>query len=363
MPTQSSLAAGVLQTVMRVSISIGLAISAAVYGSVAQTPKGRENANLPFERAYLCSLMFAVVGLLFVPFMKIERQGTKCQPPSFTGTKIVDEDRPRTGGEYSDRLSTESHRRIISNKPSQTSLWSSATAGSVDSFFPRWSWEPEIAWPDDRYQHRNANVVYEVCIKCLDERVVVVQPHSVDAGHRPETLDPNPYRCIEESSYRDPNGPAVDENPCNLEGYYVGRDAGISRFSSTETLLANTYANSRPSSSRPPSRAPSRRGLSSGDATTIRYGIMSSNFSSAETLHPHTHEPMLHRTPSRREPTPFSSNPPLSSFPAPPQRSSTSLILNEDVRMSGARLDGSETRSVDSRDPMYRVSRGGRGWV
>jgi hypothetical protein len=37
--------------------------------------------------------------------------------------------------------------------------------------------------------------------------------------------------------------------------------------------------------------------------------------------------------------------------------------LNEDVRMSGARLDGSETRSVDSRDPMYTVSRGGRGWV
>jgi hypothetical protein len=35
----------------------------------------------------------------------------------------------------------------------------------------------------------------------------------------------------------------------------------------------------------------------------------------------------------------------------------------EDARMSGARMDQSEIANVDSRDPMYRVSKGGRGWV
>jgi hypothetical protein len=314
MPTQSSLAAGVLQTVMRVSVSIGLAITTAVYGSVAQSPTGREDMDMPFERAYICSLMFAVVGLLFVPFMKIERQGTKCPPPSLDDIQMVEEVCPRAGGEYFDYSSTEFQRRNICNKPSQTSLWGSATAGSVDSFFPRWSWEHEIAWPDDRYRHRSSNVVYEVCVKCLEERVVVVPPDIINTGQRPETLDPNPYRQIEENFYHDPNDPALDENPSNFEWVHTGReagDSGTSHFSSTETLLANIYANTRPQSSRTSLRAPSLRVLSNGDAAIIRHGITSSNFSCPGTLHPHYHDPMLFRLLSRRCIAPFSNHPPL----------------------------------------------------
>lgn len=94
MPTQSSLAAGVLQTAMRLSISVGLGITAAVYGSVAQTPEGKADVDLPFERAYLCSIMFAVAGLLFIPFMTIGRQGKRSPSPSITGTTMVGEERP-----------------------------------------------------------------------------------------------------------------------------------------------------------------------------------------------------------------------------------------------------------------------------
>jgi hypothetical protein len=290
--------------------------------------------------------------------MKIGMQGKLSPPPSLADKPTVEEDRPRTAGEYSDRTSRESHRRIIGNKPSQTSLWSSATAGSVDSFFPRWSWEPEIVWPDDRYQHKSSNVVYEVCVKCLEERMVVVQPNPVDAGDRPQTMDPNPFSPIEDNSYLDPSGPAIDEFP-NGEGVYIKREARTGSFSSTETLFANTHVNSRP-----PSRPSSRGGISSGDARIIKHGIASSNFSSAETLHAHPHDPMFHRMPPRRATGPPNSILPLTSFPAPPQRSITIPVQNEDVRMSGARMDRDpDTARGDSRDTGYRVSRGGKGWV
>jgi len=356
MPTQSSLAAGVLQTAMRLAISIGLAISAAVYGIAAGSSAGRADVNLPFEHAYLCSIMFAVASFLFIPFMKIEMQGTKLPPPLTKDRIMIEEECPRQGGEYSDRPSTESHRQILGIKPSQSSLWSAATAGSIDSFFPRWSWEPEMAWPDDRYQHKSNNVVYEVCVNCLEERVVVVQPHPSDARKRPQTLDPNLYRRIEEDVFQKL---PTDGDPNNHDEVYIGQEAGHSRFSSTETLLANTYVNSRPSSSRPPSRAQSRQGPSSGD-TVIVNGITSS---SETPQHPHAQDPIDARMPSRRGTAPFTTLPPFVPFPAPLYRSSTMPMTVEDARMSGARMDQSEITSVDSRDPMYRVSKGGRGWV
>jgi hypothetical protein len=87
---------------------------------------------------------------------------------------IVEEDRPGSGSKYSDYLS-DGRRRTLGYRPSETSLWSAATLGSVNSFFPRWSWETEKdkSWPD-RYREKE-NVVYEVCIKCLEERRVVLQ--------------------------------------------------------------------------------------------------------------------------------------------------------------------------------------------
>jgi hypothetical protein len=307
MPTQSSLAAGVLQTVMRLSISVGLGITAAVHGSVAQTPEGKADVDLPFERAYLCSIIFAVTGLLFIPFMKIGRQGKRSPPPSITGITMIEEERPRTAREYSDdRLSTED-RHIIGNKPSQSSLWSSATAGSVDTFFPRWSWEGEIAWPDDRYRPKSSIVVYEVCVKCLEERRVVVQNDNLDMhqnGH--QVLDPNPFRRIDENSCADPNAQVADSPNSNTE------------------------------------------------ATMIRHGIGSGSLSSAKTLHTgiDKNAHLTSKIPPRRG---------ASSCEAPPALRPQRLIYhpNKYVQMTGAL----QPNTIYHRDPEDRVSRGGRGWV
>jgi hypothetical protein len=180
MPAQASLAAGVLQTAMRLSLSLGLSITAAVYGSVAKTPQGRANVTFPFERVYLCGILFSLVSLFLVPFLKIGNQGKRSTRPSMEEQAenirpIVEEERLGSGDKYYEYLS-DGRRRTIGYKPSETSLWSAATVGSVSSFFPRWSWETdkEKSWPGDRYLERE-NVVYEVCIKCLEERRVVLQ--------------------------------------------------------------------------------------------------------------------------------------------------------------------------------------------
>lgn len=178
MPDQACLGAGVLQTAMRLSISIGLAITAAVYGTTSQTPRVIADIDFPYERAYLCTILFAVVGFLSVPFMRIGKLGGKAEPGK---NNVVIEERPRTGGEYSD---TSSRRRDNGSCHSQLehqfefgsstlSVDTLATTRSQVSFFPRWSWEDEHLWKANRF--RESNIVYEVCIKCLEERKVVVQ--------------------------------------------------------------------------------------------------------------------------------------------------------------------------------------------
>ena len=158
MPNQSSLGAGVIQTAMRISLCIGLAISTAVYGFSSSTPESKKDITFPFERAYLCSISFAVVGLVCVPFMRIGIQGGRT-PPLFNkeGGELVEQD---TGGEYALGSKTE------------TRLDSGTTRDSEESYFPRWSWEGDREWKAERY--RDDNVVYEVCIKCLAERRVVL---------------------------------------------------------------------------------------------------------------------------------------------------------------------------------------------
>jgi hypothetical protein len=187
MPDQASLGAGVLQTAMRLSISLGLAITAAVYGTTSHTPKGISNINLPFERAFLCSILFAVIGVLFVPFMRIRKQGDS---PETEKNEGLLEERPRTGGEYSDRSSGEhdhhshrdqEHQYGLEFGGSTLTVDTMATTGSQRSYFPRWSWEDERQWKDKRF--RESNIVYEVCIKCLEERRVIVKENeSTDAA-------------------------------------------------------------------------------------------------------------------------------------------------------------------------------------
>ncbi|KAF4635779.1 hypothetical protein G7Y89_g2328 [Cudoniella acicularis] len=179
MPEQSSLAAGVIQTAYRLSVSIGLAITSAVYGTVRNGPKGMANPTLPFERAYLCGIFFAAASILFIPFMELEGKGRTPTPSihsSVRESEILDS--PRPGGEYSDRPSSD-HAHSLGSKASRSTFRSAATYGSEDSYLPRWSWEDDRYWPPDAQKYNGyggscPEVVYEVCAKCLEERRVIL---------------------------------------------------------------------------------------------------------------------------------------------------------------------------------------------
>lgn len=178
-PRHSSLATNILQSATRLSIPIGLAITAVVYGSQKNS---RKDVNLPYSRAYLCSILFSAIGLVFIPFMHI---GTPDRKATIDASDFLGEEEKATGNGYDD--DEPNHQRStadttkIPSKPTEcsSSTWSNATEGTVtnfdDSYFPRWSWEDNSNWDGsqgDRYQ--GAEVVYEICIKCREERKVIV---------------------------------------------------------------------------------------------------------------------------------------------------------------------------------------------
>jgi hypothetical protein len=192
MPTQSSLAAGVIQTAYRLSVAVGLAITSAVYSSIQRTPDGTNDTTFPYTRVYICGVAFASVGLLFIPFMRLEMQGGTNSVSSSMGTEPffdqeAQEVSPRAASEYRVRVSGENSSSLAS-KPSESSLGTVATFGSEATYFQRWSWEDDPYWPPkpaERNGHsKSSNVVYEVCIKCLEERRVILPVKtSDDEGH------------------------------------------------------------------------------------------------------------------------------------------------------------------------------------
>ncbi|KAG9232815.1 major facilitator superfamily domain-containing protein [Amylocarpus encephaloides] len=196
MPTQSALAAGVIQTAYRLSLSVGLAITTAVYGSVQKTPQGMSDVTFPYGRAYLCGVAFAAVGLLFIPFMKLDMAASSERNPRMTTDGVLIDhqihESPRSAGEYHDRINTENQQNIT-NEPGQSSFSSGATRGREETYFPRWSWEEERNWTPkpEGYEDRSSNsgsIIYEVCIKCLEERKVTLAAKHVDGGMKEGSL-------------------------------------------------------------------------------------------------------------------------------------------------------------------------------
>lgn len=188
MPTQASLAAGVIQTAYRLSVSIGLGVTYAVYTSAQQTLRGIQDPTLPYVRAYLCGIGFAAVGLIFIPFMQLDMQGDTTLPTK-TERPFIDEAQespPRAASEYRDSVGEEP-ARILTSEPSQSSIRTAATCGSQATYFQRWSWEDDPYWPlksGEYNEHsKNADVLYEVCIKCLEERRVILPVRTSDDGH------------------------------------------------------------------------------------------------------------------------------------------------------------------------------------
>ncbi|TEY75053.1 hypothetical protein BOTCAL_0066g00160 [Botryotinia calthae] len=85
MPTQASLGVGVIQTAYRLSITIGLAITSAVFNTATSKEASIEDPTLAYRRVYICSVIFAAIGLACIPFMRIQtriRDNTSTPPRS-----------------------------------------------------------------------------------------------------------------------------------------------------------------------------------------------------------------------------------------------------------------------------------------
>ncbi|OWP01737.1 hypothetical protein B2J93_2329 [Marssonina coronariae] len=173
-PSQSSLGAGILQTVLRLSISLGLAITSAIHGALDQTPFGQAHPTYAYSRVFLCTIIFASLSLVMIPFLRIGRQGTPADD----------------GGEEGFELPSS-----LGRCQSQGSLWSSV---SSHHFGGRWGEGPGVhsgdGWGSGTAGWMWADADrYERCLKCGDERSIVVAgvPHHHQAGNGPRHFTPD----------------------------------------------------------------------------------------------------------------------------------------------------------------------------
>ncbi|KAH7160761.1 major facilitator superfamily domain-containing protein [Dactylonectria macrodidyma] len=74
-PHQQSLAGGIFNMLIRLSSTIGLGISTAVYSSVEKSQSEGGDVNQPFRMVYFVSVGLAALGCLFVPFLRLGTQG------------------------------------------------------------------------------------------------------------------------------------------------------------------------------------------------------------------------------------------------------------------------------------------------
>lgn len=72
---QQSLAGGIFNMLIRLSTTIALGISTAVYSSVEEAQGADGNVNTPFRMAYFVSVGLASLGCLFVVFLRMGTQG------------------------------------------------------------------------------------------------------------------------------------------------------------------------------------------------------------------------------------------------------------------------------------------------
>ncbi|KAL5322148.1 hypothetical protein ACEPPN_010118 [Leptodophora sp. 'Broadleaf-Isolate-01'] len=177
-PSQSSLGAGILQTALRLSISIGLAITSAIYGAMAQTPHGLAHPTFPFSRVFICTIIISSLSLAFVPFLQIGRQGKKAIPDA-EGLELE-------GGVT--RCNSQSSLSSSASARHYGGRWGDGCSGSDSWGFGDGGWK----WGEyDRF---------EVCMKCGLERVVVQHLPDDQGGISTSNLDLGPDMPSKHSS-------------------------------------------------------------------------------------------------------------------------------------------------------------------
>ncbi|APA11462.1 hypothetical protein SS1G_04862 [Sclerotinia sclerotiorum 1980 UF-70] len=214
MPTQASLGVGIIQTAYRLSISIGLAITSAVFSTATSTKDSIKDPTIPYRRVYICSIIFAAIGLTSIPFMRIKTRTkdntspgtypTTTTTPELNNSMIVNRAPPPPPSQsHYDTLfpqlnlhrtnplnltehiyPSHSSERVNNTPPryDPNNLPRAMTMNDIAQGLlrlPRWSWEnrPRAAfWKNRRgsqcHWESSSGDMFEVCRKCKEERKI-----------------------------------------------------------------------------------------------------------------------------------------------------------------------------------------------
>ncbi|RFU32308.1 hypothetical protein B7463_g4050, partial [Scytalidium lignicola] len=165
MSTQASLASGVLQVTMRLSVSMGLTITSAVYGTVIHSPEGQADLSFSYKQTYLCTTVFAILGLACVPFMNIKTHRHRENENQAITLQGYD---PETSNTEECTWCKNNREGRIPRNSSRGSEYSMAT-----SYFPRFSWEDEREMLLEREKNREGGITYEAKKMERDEEAVL----------------------------------------------------------------------------------------------------------------------------------------------------------------------------------------------
>ncbi|TGO60782.1 hypothetical protein BELL_1187g00020 [Botrytis elliptica] len=206
MPTQASLGVGIIQTAYRLSITIGLAITSAIFNTTSSKEASIEDPTFPYRRVYICSIIFASIGLACIPFMRIQTRtkdntSTHARPTTLgaesNASMVVNH--PSSQSHYDtllrqlnlhrenplnlDERVYRGHRAEINNAQRyDPALPRSMTMNDIAQGLlrlPRWSWEnrPRAGfWRNRRgsqcHWESSSGDIFEVCKKCKEERKI-----------------------------------------------------------------------------------------------------------------------------------------------------------------------------------------------
>ncbi|ESZ94062.1 hypothetical protein SBOR_5538 [Sclerotinia borealis F-4128] len=216
MPTQASLSVGIIQTAYRLSITIGLAITSAVFNTATSTNSSIEDSTLPYRRVYMCSIIFASIGLAMIPFMRIRTRTKDNAPVATRPTTMMSEINSsmivnRPSSHYNDmpsalinalnlnrppplninqRVHREQREELNNAQRYDPGLPRAMTMNDIAQGLlrlPRWSWEnrPRAAfWKYRRgsqcHWESSSGDMFEVCKKCKEERKIKDEESGLD---------------------------------------------------------------------------------------------------------------------------------------------------------------------------------------
>ncbi|KAF7890095.1 uncharacterized protein EAF02_002510 [Botrytis sinoallii] len=206
MPTQASLGVGIIQTAYRLSITIGLAITSAIFNTTTSKEASIEDPTFPYRRVYICSIIFASIGLACIPFMRIQTRtkdntSTHARPTTLgaesNASMIVNHSSSQSHYDTLlrqlnlhrenplnlDERVYRGHRAEINNAQRyDPALPRSMTMNDIAQGLlrlPRWSWEnrPRAGfWRNRRgsqcHWESSSGDIFEVCKKCKEERKI-----------------------------------------------------------------------------------------------------------------------------------------------------------------------------------------------